>query len=315
LEFFCFLHKKGDSITIFLFLKLARYLLYILRNTHKEGWFVFMEKDVYDSYMEQVQKYPLLSYEKEVELSRRIENGDSRAKMELVQSNLRLVVSIAKKLNITKLNIMDLIQEGNLGLMTAASKFHYSFKTRFSTYAYSWIMQYMLRYLHNRCTPISLPHRKDEVLRHVASAQQYLFQQTGHAPTVDELSVYLGIPVKVLKDALSYSFTITSLDSECGEDGNSSVEDLLPDTTYSPETKMMDREYKAEVQDLIKTLPEKEQKVIYHRFNFACEQRPKTLREISVMLGVSAETIRQMELRALRRMRSTVKVMQPVYNA
>ena len=192
-------------------------------------------------------------------------------------------------------SILDLIQEGNLGLMTAASKFHYSFKTRFSTYAYSWIMQYMLRYLHNRCAPISLPHRKDEVIRHVAAAQQYLFQQTGHQPSLEELSVYLGMPEKLIKEAMQYSFTITSLDTECGSDGTSSVEDLLPDSRFSPEEKMLDRENREE---------------IYHRFNFACEQRPKTLREISVMLGVSAETIRQMELRALRRMRSAVHVKQ-----
>ena len=269
-----------------------------------------MEKDVYNSYMDQVQKYPLLTYEMEVELSKRIESGDANAKMELVQSNLRLVVSIAKKLNVSSHSIMDLIQEGNLGLMTAASKFHYSFKTRFSTYAYSWIMQYMLRYLHNRCAPISLPHRKDEVIRHVAAAQQYLFQQTGHQPSLEELSVYLGMPEKLIKEAMQYSFTITSLDTECGSDGTSSVEDLLTDSRFSPEEKMLDRENREEIQDLIKTLPEKEQKVIYHRFNFACEQRPKTLREISVMLGVSAETIRQMELRALRRMRSAVHVKQ-----
>ena len=269
-----------------------------------------MEKDVFNSYMEQVQRYPLLSYEDEVELSRRIESGDSEAKLALVQSNLRLVVSIAKKLNVSKLNTMDLIQEGNLGLMTAATKFHYSFRTRFSTYAYSWIMQYMLRYLHNRCAPIALPHRKDEVIRHVASARQYLLQQTGHEPSLDELSVYLGLPKATIQNSMQYAFTITSLDTECGEDGCSSVEDLLPDSTYSPEENMLDREYHEEIQNLIGTLPEKEQKVIFYRFNFAYEQRPKTLREISVMLGVSAETIRQMELRALRRMRTTVGVKQ-----
>ncbi|MBQ3825353.1 MAG: sigma-70 family RNA polymerase sigma factor [Spirochaetaceae bacterium] len=269
-----------------------------------------MEKEVFNSYMDQVQKYPLLSYENEVELSRRIESGDSRAKMLLVQSNLRLVVSIAKKLNVSKDCMMDLIQEGNLGLITAAAKFHYSFKTRFSTYAYSWIMQYMLRYLHNRCTPIALPHRKDEVIRHVATAEQYLLQQTGHQPSLEELSVYMGLPEKTIKDAMQYAFMVTSLDSECGEDDNSSIGDLLPDSTYSPEKKMMDKEGRAEVFDLINTLPEKEQKVIYHRYNFACEQRPKTLREISSMLGVSAETIRQMELRALRRMRANVAVKQ-----
>ena len=263
-----------------------------------------MEKNIYDSYMEQVQRYPLLNYEQEIDLSRRIEKGDSDAKMELVQSNLRLVVSIAKKLNVSKVNMMDLIQEGNLGLITAASKYHYSFKTRFSTYAYSWIMQYMLRYLHNRCSPISLPHRKDEILRHILAAQQYLFQQTGHEPSNEELSVYLGMPMKELTEAMNYAYVMTSLDAECGEDGNSSVGDLLPDTTYSPEVEFLANVDKSKVHALMKKLPVNEQKVIYHRYNFGYEQRPKTLRDISVMLGVSAETIRQMEMRAIRRLRA-----------
>jgi RNA polymerase primary sigma factor len=263
--------------------------------------------EMYESYVKQIQRYALLTSEQENELSRQIQQGNRQALTSLVQSNLRLVVSIAKKFNMAKFSIMDLIQEGNIGLMTAAEKYNYSFKTRFSTYAYSWILQYMLRYLYSKTSLIPLPHRKDELIRRVAAAQGFLFQSTGHEPDVTELSVYLGVPEQELHDVLRFSYSVGSIDSPCGEDGVT-IGDLLPDTTFEPEQNYMVQVRKNGVHRLVASLPAGEQKVIFNRYNLGCDLETKTLREISGMLGVSAETVRQMEIRAIRRMKQTARV-------
>jgi len=264
-----------------------------------------MDKTGYQSYIQEIRRFNLLSADEECALAKRIGEGDDAARIKLVKCNLRLVVSIARKFNTSQVSVMDLIQEGNLGLMTAASKYKTGFNTRFSTYAYSWIMQYMLRYLHNKCSCIALPHRKDELLRRIASAQSVLFQQTGHEPSVQELSVYLDIPVKALCDLCQFSYSVSSLDTECSDDSSTTVGDIITDMTYAPETLMMKEIRCKEIHDLISKLPEKEQLVIYKRYNFDYERKPKTLREFSRILGVSAETVRQMEIRAIHHMRKS----------
>lgn len=267
----------------------------------------FMEKEMFESYVSQIQKYPLLTADEEQELAKKIEAGDKAACTRLVNCNLRLVVSIAHRFNTTKVCVMDLVQEGNIGLMTAAAKFQSSFKTRFSTYAYSWIMQYMLRYINNRCAMITLPHRKDEMIRRVEAAQAYLFQQTGHEATSAELALYLGVPEEQMRRVMVYSYSISSLDTDCSDGSMMTVGDLLADTTFSPETILMTEEKKRIIRLLMTNLPENEQKVIWYRFNFDNEVHTKTLREISDLLGVSAETVRQTELRALRHMRAAME--------
>jgi len=266
-----------------------------------------MEKTSYQNYMQEIRRYDLLSAEQESALAKRVQSGDEGARMQLVKSNLRLVASIAKKFNSTNAPVMDLIQEGNLGLMVAAAKYRVGYNTRFSTYAYSWIMQYMLRYMHNKCSCITLPHRKDEMLRRISSAQSMLFQQTGHQPTLKELSVYLDIPVKTLASLYQFSYSMSSLDASCGDDSNATVGDMITDITYAPETQMMKQIRTNEVHALISTLPKNEQVVIYKRYNFDYDRKPKTLRELSESLGVSAETVRQMEIRAIHHLQKTAQ--------
>src|SRR5574344_822944 len=266
-------------------------------------WGNVMEKDIIESYISQIQKYPLLTAEEEQDLAKKIQAGDKEACTKLINSNLRLVVSIARKFNPSHANLMDLIQEGNIGLMTAASKFQASYKTRFSTYSYTWIMQYMLRFVNNRCTLITLPHRKDEMIRRVEAAQAYLFQQTGHQATSGELALYLGVPEEEMRKVMIYSYSITSLDIDCSDDSAMTLTDLLADTTFSPETIVMTEEKKRIIRSLMKNLSQNEQDVIRYRFNFDNEVHAKTLREISELLGVSAETVRQTEIRALRHMK------------
>ncbi len=263
-----------------------------------------MEKEIPASYMSQVQRYPLLSAEEEASLSKKIQSGNKNAVHMLVNSNLRLVVSIAHKFMATKLPIMDLIQEGNMGLMVAAEKYHFSYNTRFSTYAYPWIAQYMLRYANSHGTCITVPHRKDDLIRKVQAAQGVLFQQSGHEPSIKEVALFLGVSEEKIKDCMQYAYTFASLDMETGDSDNSvSLADLIPDTACTPEQHLLREEEKCGVRELMRTLSRNEQKVLWYRFNFEGEMRGKTLREISSIIGVSPEAVRQTEIRAMRHMR------------
>ncbi|HAH60506.1 MAG TPA: RNA polymerase subunit sigma [Treponema sp.] len=264
---------------------------------------VAMENDIFYTYVSEIKAYKLLTAEEEADLSRKIAAGNETARKNLINSNLRLVISIAKKFADSNIPIMDLVQEGNIGLITAASKYNYSFNTRFSTYAYSWIMQYMLRYMHTKASFIHLPNRKKEMLRCLNSARSYLYQKHGHEPSCEELALYLDMSVEQVRMGINISYSVISLDTTYGEHDEMTVSDNIPDLNAGPEEKSMLGVKKQEVRKLMKTLPEIEQKVVYHRYNFDNDRKTKTLREIGELLGVSAETVRQMEMRAIQRMK------------
>lgn len=262
-----------------------------------------MENDIFYTYVSEIKAYKLLTAEEEAELSRKIAAGNEIARKNLINSNLRLVISIAKKFADSNIPIMDLVQEGNIGLITAASKYNYSYNTRFSTYAYSWIMQYMLRYMHTKASFIHLPNRKKEMLRCLNGARAYLYQKNGHEPSCEEIAVYLGMPVEQVRMGINISYSVISLDTTYGEHDEMTVSDNIPDLNAGPEEKSMLGVKRQEIRKLMKTLPEIEQKVVYHRYNFDNDRKTKTLREIGELLGVSAETVRQMEMRAIQRMK------------
>lgn len=265
--------------------------------------------ELYKAYLRDVQRYPLVGAAEEEELSRRIQAGDKAAFRRLVNANLRLVVSISRKFGTPKsFSVMDLIQEGNIGLMTAAAKYRHSFNTKFSTYAYAWIFQYMLRFVHNKTGMIEIPHRKEELLRQISAAKAELSKELGREPSAAEVARFLDMPVEGVRAADSCSFSFTSLDVDCSDDGTETLGELLPDMTYNPEREYLEKEARVDVADLLKILPEKERIVIFGRYNFARRQRSATLREISESLGVSTETVRQMELRAVKRLRCACAV-------
>ena len=272
-----------------------------------------MEQDVIGSYLNSIKNFSLLSAEEEVELSKKIKSGDKEAARQLVNSNLRLVVSLARKMQVSSSVIMDLIQEGNMGLMVAAEKFSAAFKTRFSTYAYPWIAQYMLRYLNNRTSSIALPNRKEMMIRKLQKAQNYFFQQNGREAAVSELSLLTGIPEDKVTEYLNYSYTVASLDVEVNDEDNSvTLGDILPDTTYSPEEMLMKEEEKETVRSLMNSLPGKERCVLWYRYNFDGELHAKTLREVSKIIGVSPEAVRQTEIRAVKHMKAAVEKIRAV---
>lgn len=265
-----------------------------------------MESLAYQGYVKEILKYPLLSFEEEIEHSKKVQQGDNEAKMRLVQANLRLVVSVAKKYKNPYVSIMDLIQEGNLGLLTAASKYHYSFNTRFSTYAYAWIAQSITRYVRNKTGSIVLPHRKEELLRKIHSVRLALFQKLGREASDEEVAENLSVSVETIKNAKFYSYSVVSIDSETEEGTSLSYGDSIPDLSFAPEERFIKEIEKEQVHKMVSSLPEMEQKVLEYRYNFNYDEKTKTLRQVGEELGVSAETVRQMEIRAVKHLKSAM---------
>ncbi|MBQ0050794.1 MAG: RNA polymerase sigma factor RpoD/SigA [Treponema sp.] len=259
---------------------------------------------ILENYISEISKYQLLDAEKEQNLAARIGSGDKRAVTQLINSNLRLVVSIAKKVCRNGSNsIMDLIQEGNLGLMAAAEKFSSKYNTRFSTYAYPWILQYILRYVHNKTSMISIPQRKEILLRQLSKVQNNFMLKKGRNPTKNELSSILNVDLPLLEEIISLEFSFTSLDAECSDDSDASYGELIPDYTFNPEFQLIKDVERKQVHQLVGTLAEKEQKVIYSRYNFEGRTTVPTLREVSSALGISTETVRQIEIRAMKKLK------------
>jgi len=251
-------------------------------------------------YFEEISRTPLLTFEQELDLSRRVEAGEESARKRLIQANLRLVVRIAKAYSRYGTAFLDLIQEGNLGLINAAGKFDYRKNVRFSTYASWWIKQSIVRALVNKNRMIRLPHRKEESLRKMTAwlAEASALKQT---PTVDQLCDYLRLGKDEVLSLLELAGTVTSLDKEVGEESVSLI-DLVEDRSYQPENECFVKEFENDTRRLLDTLHEREKDVLLYRFAFRGEKK-RTLKTIGEQMGLSAETVRQMELRALEKLR------------
>lgn len=262
-----------------------------------------MESAIYSEYIRQITQYPLFTFEEEIEHSKRIQEGDEQARKELVQANLRLVVSIAKKYENQYASIMDLIQEGNIGLLTAAGKYHYSYNVRFSTYAYAWIVQAISRYIKGKCGVIALPNRKEDELRRIKAARQTLFQNLGREPSEDEIANRLSITVDEVREINNLAYQIVSMSDEKDGESGQSVENIIADTHMTPEQEYMDKENRREIMSVVQSLPEMERRVVFNRYNFHHDEKVKTLRQLGNELGVSAETVRQVELRAIKHLK------------
>jgi len=251
-------------------------------------------------YFEEISRTPLLTFEEELELSRQVEAGSERARQRLIQANLRLVVKIAKAYSRYGTAFLDLIQEGNLGLINAAGKFDYRKNVRFSTYASWWIKQSIVRALVNKNRMIRLPHRKEESLRKLMAytADAAARNQT---PTLDDLVQELRLGREEVLALLELSGTVTSLDREVGDESVSLI-DLVEDRSYQPETACFEREFTTDTHRLLATLQDRERDVLLHRFAFVGDKKC-TLKTIGEAMGLSAETVRQMEIRALEKLR------------
>jgi RNA polymerase primary sigma factor len=254
------------------------------------------------AYFEQIKKSKLLTFEEELELSRRIQAGDESAKTLLIESNLRLVVRIAKNYLTPEMSILDLIQEGNLGLMKAVSKYDFRKQVRFSTYASWWIKQAIVRSLSNKKRVIRLPHRQEEKLRRINKIYNTLSQVLMREPSLREIAEEIGLEEEEVASIINSSSAVASLDSTLTADSGS-LHDVVEDNNFDPGRTLLKKTLQEDTQRFLGGLQEKERQILLYRFSFVSGKR-YTLKKIGDELGISPETVRQIEMRALKKLRS-----------
>ena len=254
-------------------------------------------------YLNEINRIPLLTPEEEQELAKRIADGDLEAKKIMEESNLRLVVSIAKKYVGHGLQLMDLIQEGNIGLMRAVEKFDYQKGYRFSTYASWWIKQSMIRAIADQSRTIRVPVHMSENITKVRRASKELMTELGREANPAEIAAKLGDKSEIL----AYARTPVSLETPVGEEEDSSLENFIEDSNaQQPETAAISTIVGEEIEELLNILPEREQEVIRMRFGMNGE-RVYTLEEVGQKMNLTRERIRQIESKALRRLRQRMR--------
>ncbi len=262
-----------------------------------------MSDDPVKLYLKEIGSYPLLTIEDEIELAKKIENGDENAKQTLAESNLRLVVSIAKRYVGRGLSFLDLIQEGNLGLIKAVDKFDYTKGYKFSTYATWWIRQAITRSIADQSRTIRIPVHMSEVINKTYRVSRSLLQELGREPTEQELAEKLGLPIEKVREILKVSADPISLDTPIGEEDDSHLGDFIKDDTIvGPEDAAAYSVLQDQISKLLDTLTEREQRVLILRFGLK-DGRTRTLEEVGKEFNVTRERIRQIEAKALRKLR------------
>ena len=257
--------------------------------------------DALQLFLNEIRRYPLLTAEEEVELAKRIEAGDLEAKERMINSNLRLVVSIAKKYQGQELSLLDLIQEGIFGLIRAAEKFDHRKGFKFSTYATFWIRQAIQRGLANRARTIRIPVHIGQRERKIARVERELSTKLGRDPTEQEIASAAELPEDQVKEARDAARTVTSLDRPVGEEGETSFGDLLPSDAPEPEDEVEVSLREETLRRTVDELPEQERNVIRVRYGIDGDD-PQPLRETGRRLGLSPERVRQLEAKALQRL-------------
>ncbi len=255
-------------------------------------------------YISQIKNYRLLTAEEEIELADRIHRGDDAARQRMIKSNLLLVAQIARAYSKDESHLLDLIQEGNLGLLRATVKYESRYKVRFSTYASFLIRQAILSSLTSTRHQVRIPNRKLNMLRHVHRAYTQLTQSLHRLPTVDEISQKLGIDSAKINDLLQRAEPVLSMDEEM--DDSSTRYDVTVDTRFRPDADMLKNDMKRLVREEMKNLDEKEREVLQKRFAFF--GRRHTLSEIAEEMGISPETVRQIEIRSLKKLRKKIPI-------
>ncbi|MCD8562448.1 MAG: RNA polymerase sigma factor RpoD [Bacilli bacterium] len=254
-------------------------------------------------YLKEIGQIKLLNMEEELELADRILAGDLSAKARLSEANLRLVVSIAKRYVGRGMLFLDLIQEGNLGLMKAVEKFDVSKGFKFSTYATWWIRQSITRAIADQARTIRVPVHMVETINKLARIQRQMTLELNREPSEEELAERMGISVDKIRDIYKISQEPVSLETPIGEEEDSHLGDFIPDTqNMSPEEYATNEMLKDEIADVLQTLTEREEKVIRLRFGLE-DGKSRTLEEVGQMFGVTRERIRQIEAKALRKLK------------
>jgi RNA polymerase primary sigma factor len=254
-------------------------------------------------YLKEIGKVALLSGDEEIELAKRIENGDEEAKRRLAEANLRLVVSIAKKYVGRGMLFLDLIQEGNLGLLKAVEKFDYRKGYKFSTYATWWIRQAITRAIADQARTIRIPVHMVETINKLIRVSRQLLQELGREPTDDELAAEMQMPVEKVRETRKIAQEPVSLETPIGEEEDSHLGDFIPDDDIpAPADAAAFSLLKEQLNEVLNTLNERERDVLRLRFGLV-DGKARTLEEVGSQFNVTRERIRQIEAKALRKLR------------
>jgi RNA polymerase primary sigma factor len=270
-------------------------------STYVNGNLAHSTTDALQLFLNEVGRYQLLTAEEEVELAKRIERGDREAKERMINSNLRLVVSIAKKYQGHGLSLLDLIQEGIIGLIRAVEKFDWRRGFKFSTYATWWIRQAVQRGVANKAREIRIPVHIVDRERKIARAERELIAKLGRAPNEEEVSKASKLPLKQVREVREAARAVTSLDRPVGE-GEASYGDLFAGDEAPPEELIQVSLEQDVLRRAVATLSEREQEVVKLRYGLNGDGSPQSLEEIGRRLGLTRERVRQLEAKALERL-------------
>ena len=263
----------------------------------------FSTDDPVRMYLKEIGKVPLLTAEEEVELATRMSEGDEDAKRRMAEANLRLVVSIAKRYVGRGMQFLDLIQEGNLGLIKAVEKFDHTKGYKFSTYATWWIRQAITRAIADQARTIRIPVHMVETINKVIRVSRQLLQELGHDPSAEEIAKEMGMPAEKVRDILKIAQEPVSLETPIGEEEDSHLGDFIPDEDASePSEAASFSLLKEQLMEVLETLTPREKKVLELRFGII-DGRTRTLEEVGKEFNVTRERIRQIEAKALRKLR------------
>lgn len=255
------------------------------------------------TYLKEIGSIPLLTAEEEVELAKQMAEGSERAKQKMAEANLRLVVSIAKRYVGRGMLFLDLIQEGNLGLIKAVEKFDYTKGYKFSTYATWWIRQAITRAIADQARTIRIPVHMVETINKVIRVSRQLLQELGHDPSAEEIADEMGMPVEKVREILKIAQEPVSLETPIGEEEDSHLGDFIPDeNAEEPAEAASFSMLKEQISDVLDTITPREKKVIELRFGMI-DGKSRTLEEVGKEFGVTRERIRQIEAKAIRKLR------------
>lgn len=269
-------------------------------------------EDPIKMYLKEIGKISLLNVDEEMNLAKKIcdpdENVRKEARKQMAESNLRLVVSIAKRYMGRGMQLLDLIQEGNLGLLRAVEKFDYQKGFKFSTYATWWIRQAITRSIADQARTIRIPVHMVETINRLIKIQRKLVQELGREPKPIEVAKVMGIPVAKVREIMGFALEPVSMETPIGDEDDSHLGDFLQDANAKvPVNFAMDVLLHDQLMEVIKSLTEREQKVILLRFGLE-DGKPRTLEEVGKVFGITRERIRQIEAKALRKLRNPSKV-------